>query len=269
MSDTVYYKTEEEIALIRKSSLLVSETIAAVAAAIRPGVRTGELDQLAEDFIHDHGAIPAFKGYQGFPSTLCVSVNDQVVHGIPGDRELREGDLVSVDCGVVWNGFYGDSAYTFALQGADPGHLELMHVTHEALYRGIKAAVAGNRLGDIGFAVQDFAEREKGHGVVRELVGHGIGRELHESPEVPNFGRRGKGMKLLEGLVIAIEPMINLGSKHVLVLDDGWTVCTQDGKVSAHFEHTVVVRKSQAQILSSFEPIEEVVKTNPDLQDFR
>ncbi len=267
MSGTIYYKTEEEIELIRKSSLLVTETIAEVGKYVKPGVTTLELDGIAETFIRDHGAIPAFKGYADFPNTLCTSLNEQVVHGIPNNDAIKEGDVVSIDCGTIINGFYGDAAFTYALQGTPEKTMQLLQTTIASLYRGIGQAVVGKRLGDIGYAIQQFAEVELGYGVVRDLVGHGIGRALHESPEVPNYGKRGKGLKLKEGLVIAIEPMINLGDKRVKVSSDGWTVSTIDGKPSGHYEHTLVVKKGEADILSSFKPIEEVIKNNPDLQD--
>ena len=252
-------KNEEEIELIRISSLLVGKTLAEVAGHIRPGVKTSELDRIAEEFIRDHGAVPGFKGYGGFPGTLCTSVNDQVVHGIPGDYELKDGDVLSIDCGVKKDGFYGDSAFTFTVGEVDDQILQLLKRTRESLYKGIEAAVAGNRIGDIGFAVQSYCE-SFGYGVVRDLVGHGLGSELHEKPEVPNFGRRGKGKELKEGMVLAIEPMINLGRKKVYQARDGWTIRTDDGSPSAHFEHDVVVRKGTAEILSTFDFIDEVLK---------
>ncbi|MBX7182671.1 MAG: type I methionyl aminopeptidase [Bacteroidia bacterium] len=255
----LYLKTEEEIEKIRKSSLLVGEVIAEVAKLIAPGVKTIDLDKVAEQFIRDNKAIPAFKGYRGFPASLCISVNDAVVHGIPGKEELKEGDVVSIDCGVKLDGWYGDSAYTFGVGNISPEIKQLLDVTKQSLYEGIRFAVSGMRIGDISFAVQNHAEKF-GYGVVRELVGHGIGRNLHEEPEVPNYGRRGNGVKCLEGMVIAIEPMINMGSKNVYTKEDRWTIGTSDGKPSAHFEHTVCIRKGQADILSSFAPIEEVEK---------
>lgn len=254
----VRIKTAEEVELIRESSLLVGSTLAAVAELIRPGVTTLELDAVAETFIRDHGAEPGFKGYGGFPNSLCTSVNEAVVHGIPNDRPLQEGDVVSVDCGVLKNGFYGDSAYTFAVGEIDPKIQQLLDVTKECLYLAIEQAVVGNRIGDIGWACQQHAERH-GFGVVRELVGHGLGKELHEAPEVPNFGRRGNGPRLMDGMVLAIEPMINLGRREVRQEDDGWTIVTADRLVSAHFEHDVVVRSGQAEVLSSFEAIEVVL----------
>ncbi|GAB4315330.1 MAG: type I methionyl aminopeptidase [Bacteroidales bacterium] len=257
-------KTEEEIGLIRESSLLVGKTLAEVARLIRPGVKTIELDRRAETFIRDNGAVPGFKGYNGFPFTLCISVNENVVHGFPSDYELKEGDVVSVDCGVLMNGFYGDSAYTFAVGEIDPEVAALLERTKESLYLGIEKAVAGNRVGDIGNAIQRYVEGF-GYGVVRDLVGHGLGSNLHEKPEVPNFGRRGSGPLLVENMVLAIEPMINLGSRKVVLEKDGWTFRTADRKPSAHFEHDIVVRKGKAEILSTFEYIEEVInkKQNP------
>jgi methionyl aminopeptidase len=263
----IYYKTDEEIELLRNSCLLVSKTLAHVGSMIRPGIKGSELDQAAETFIRDHGAVPGFKGYNGFPATLCMSLNEAVVHGIPSDAPLKEGDVVSIDCGVHMNDYFGDSAFTFAL--GDPGEavMQLLRVTNTSLYRAIEAAVAGQRIGDIGFAVQDYVERQHNYSVVRELVGHGIGRNLHEEPEVPNYGKRGRGPKLKEGLVIAIEPMVNLGRKEVKQSQDGWTVVTRDGQVSAHYEHTVAVRKGKADILSDHTLVEEQVRKNPNLQE--
>ena len=254
----IYYKTEEEIELVRKSSLLVAKTHAEIAGLIKPGITTLALDKIAEEFIRDNGGVPAFKGYGGFPNTLCMSPNEQVVHGIPNDRFLENSEILSVDCGVVMNGYYGDSAFTYEVGEVDVETKKLLKVTKESLYKGIEQAVAGNRIGDIGYAVQQHAE-SFGYGVVRELVGHGVGKNLHESPEVPNHGRRGKGVMLKEGLVIAIEPMINMGTKCILQHNDGWTITTIDNKPSAHFEHTIVVRKGKAEILSSFEEIEKKI----------
>jgi len=251
-------KTEEEIELIRESSLLVGKTLAEVAKIIAPGVKTEKLDRIAEEFIRSQDAVPGFKGYNGFPATLCISVNDEVVHGIPGKRELVDGDIVSVDCGVKKNGFYGDSAYTFAVGDVKEEVLLLMQRTKESLYRGIENAIAGKRIGDIGFAVQSYVEGF-GYSVVRDLVGHGLGSNLHEKPEVPNFGRRGHGKELRPGMVLAIEPMINLGVKDVVQDRDGWTIRTADRKPSAHFEHDIVVRKGKAEILSTFDYIEEIL----------
>lgn len=254
----VIFKTDEEIELIRESSQLVSKTLAEVAKVIAPGITTLKLNNLAEEFIRDNGAIPVFLNYNGFPYSLCISLNDQVVHGFPSNYELKEGDIVSVDCGVIKNNFFGDSAYTFAVGDISSEARELLDVTKECLNRGIEKALSGSRIGDIGFAVQDYAERN-GFGVVRELVGHGVGHNLHEKPEVPNYGRRGSGMKLQEGMVIAIEPMINGGKAGVKFWNDGWTVSTTDGKLSAHFEHTVAIKKGKADILSTFDYIEEVL----------
>lgn len=254
----IYYKTIEEIERIRESSLLVARTLAEVAKRISPGVTSLDLDKLAEEFIRDHGAVPAFKGYNGFPASLCVSPNSEVVHGIPNNKPFKEGDIVSVDCGVLKNEYYGDSAYTFPIGDVSDAVRNLLRVTKESLYQGINAAVEGKRLQDISFEIQTYCESH-GYSVVRELVGHGIGRKLHEAPEVPNFGKRGSGPKLKQGLVIAIEPMINMGRKNVLHGKDGWTITTQDGLPSAHFEHTIAVGKDKAEILSSFRFIEEAL----------
>jgi len=254
----IQYKTDEEIRLLKQSSLLVGKTLAEVAKLIRPGIKTIELDKIAEEFIRDHGAVPGFKGYGSFPNTLCISVNEQVVHGIPDKRELKDGDIVSIDCGTIMNDFYGDSAYTFAVGEVDKEILLLLERTKESLYKGIEMAVCGKRIGDIGFAIQSYTE-QFGYGVVRDLVGHGLGRSLHEKPEVPNYGKRGTGVKLKEGMVLAIEPMINLGTKDIIQEKDGWTIRTADRKPSAHFEHDVAIRKGKAEILSTFEFIEEVL----------
>ncbi len=262
----IIYKTSEEIELIRKSCLLVCKVLAQVGETIKPGMTGEELDKNAEELIRSHGAEPGFKGYQGFPSTLCISVNSEVVHGIPSLREFQEGDVVSVDCGTFMNGFYGDAAYTFALGDVDEAVMELLRVTNESLYRAIDMAVAGKRLGDIGFAVQNYTERVHNYSVVRELVGHGLGKSLHEAPEVPNYGRRGRGPKLQEGLVIAIEPMINLGKRDVNTHQDGWTVLTKDMKPSAHYEHTVAVQKNKADILSDHIIVEEAIERNSDVK---
>lgn len=254
----IYYKTDEEIEIQRESSLLVGKTLAEVAKHIRPGVKTKTLDKIAEEFILDYGAKPGFKGYGGFPATLCISVNDEVVHGIPGKRELKDGDIVSIDCGTIWQGFYGDSAYTFEVGEVDKEVHLLLERTKQSLYLGIEKAVTGKRVGDIGHAVQSYVE-QFGYGVVRDLVGHGVGRNLHEKPEVPNYGRRGTGVKLKKGMVLAIEPMINMGRKEVVQDADGWTIRTIDGKPSAHFEHDVAIRDGKPDILSTFEYIEEVL----------
>ena len=255
----INYKSVEEIELIRESSLLVAKTLGEIAKVIRPGIKTIELNKLAETYIRDNGGVPAFLNYSGFPYSLCISLNDQVVHGFPGKYELVEGDLVSVDCGVLMNKYYGDSAYTFAIGEVSEQVEKLMRVTKECLYLGIDKAVAGMRVGDIGAAVQEHAEKN-GFGVVKELVGHGVGTHLHEKPEVPNYGRRGSGIKLEEGMVIAIEPMINAGRAGVKFWDDGWTVSTSDKKPSCHYEHTVAIRKGKADILSSFAFVDEVLK---------
>jgi methionyl aminopeptidase len=252
-------KQSDEIELIRISSLLVGKTLAEVAKHIKPGVTTAYLDKIAEAFIRDHGAEPGFKGYGGFPGTLCTSVNDQVVHGIPGNYLLKEGDVLSVDCGVKKDGYFGDSAFTFTVGEVSEDVRLLLQRTRESLEIGIQAAVAGNRVGDIGYSIQQYCE-SFGYGVVRDLVGHGLGSNLHEKPEVPNFGRRGKGKELKEGMVLAIEPMINLGKHKVYQMRDGWTIKTDDGSPSAHFEHDIVVRKGKAEILSTFDFIDEILK---------
>jgi methionyl aminopeptidase len=254
----IQYKSNEQIELIRESSLLVGKTLAEVAKMIKPGINPIDLDRRAEEFILDHQAIPAFKGYGSFPNSLCLSVNDVVVHGIPTKDVLKDGDIISVDCGVLKNGYYGDSAYTFEVGEVAPEISQLLRVTKESLYKAIEKAVVGNRLGDVSFAVQEHAEKH-GYGVVKELVGHGIGQHLHEKPEVPNYGTRGTGLKMMEGLVIAIEPMINLGKAAIWQLNDGWTIKTKDGLASAHFEHTIAIRKGKADILSSFDFVEEVL----------
>lgn len=253
--------------MMRRSAQLVSRTLAEVAAFLKPGLTLLEIDQLAEDFIRSHHGIPSFKNYQGFPNAACISVNEAVVHGIPGDYALQSGDIVSVDLGAILEGYHGDSAYTFAIGEVDEKVLTLLRVTKAALYKGIEQAVAGNRIGDIAYAVQQHTEGEHGYGVVRELVGHGLGQDLHEDPQIPNYGRRGKGRKLKEGLVICIEPMVNLGGKEVAYLDDGWTVVTKDGSVSAHYEHVVRVRKGTPEVLSDFSGIEQAEKANTALND--
>jgi methionyl aminopeptidase len=254
----IYIKTDEEVEIQRKSSLLVGKTLAEVAKLIKPGVNTSVLDKVAETYIRDNGAVPGFKGYGGFPATLCISVNEEVVHGIPGNRELKDGDIVSVDCGTLMNEFYGDSAYTFAVGEVDEKVLLLLERTKQSLYLGIEQAIVGKRVGDIGHAVQHYVEGF-GYTVVRDLVGHGVGRNLHEKPEVPNYGRRGSGIKLRNGMCLAIEPMINLGVKDVVQDKDGWTIRTVDAQPSAHFEHDIVVRNGKADIMSTFEYIEQVL----------
>jgi methionyl aminopeptidase len=253
-----FIKSEEEVELLRASNNLVSRTLGMLAGYIKPGISTLELDQLAETYICDNGGTPGFKNYNGFPSTLCTSVNEAVVHGIPSEYRLQDGDIISVDCGVILKGYYGDSAFTFPVGEVDPKVIRLLKVTRESLEAGVRAAVAGNRVGDISYAVQTVAERA-GYSVVRELVGHGIGKRLHESPEVPNFGRRGSGPKLEKGVVICIEPMINLGRRDTIQSGDGWTVKTIDGRPSAHFEYAVAVDRDKADVLTTFEYIDNVL----------
>lgn len=263
----IYYKTSEEIELIRQSCLLVSKAHAHIASILRPGMTGLQIDKEAETLIRDHGALPAFKGYRGFPGTLCVSVNETIVHGIPNDKPFTEGDVVSVDCGVLWNKYYGDSAYTYMVGEVTEEVRRLLIVTEECLYLGIAEARVGNRIGDIGSAIQEHAERKHGYGVVRELVGHGVGRNLHEEPEVPNFGKKGRGPMIKEGLVIAIEPMINMGTRQVRQLQDGWTVITRDRKPSAHFEHTIAVFAHGAEPLSDHRMVEEAIAVNKELSE--
>jgi methionyl aminopeptidase len=256
----IYLKTDEEIELMRAANRLVGATLAEVAKHITPGVTTYQLDKIADEFIHDQGAIPLFKGYNGFPNALCISVNENVVHGIPGAYQLKDGDIVSVDCGAKINGYCGDSAYTFEVGEVDPAVKKLLQTTKESLYVGISNAVEGKRIGDIGNAIQHYCE-DRGYSVVRELVGHGIGKEMHEAPEVPNYGKKGYGVLLKSGMCIAIEPMINLGKKNVRFdKKDGWTVSTADRKPSAHFEHTIAIRPGKADILSTFELIDQVLQ---------
>jgi methionyl aminopeptidase len=260
-----YYKTEAEIELMRQSALLVSQTLTAVAGTLKPGITTLSIDKMIGEFIRDHQAVPSFLNYRGYPYNSCISVNDVVVHGFPGKEELKEGDIISVDIGVVKNGFHGDHAYTFCIGFPGEEVARLVKITKASLYKGIEKAVAGNRVGDISFAIQEATEKKHGYGVVRELVGHGLGRSLHEDPQVPNYGKRGTGPKLKEGLVLAIEPMINLGGKDVYTEDDGWTVRTADRRPSVHFEHDVCVRKTRAEILSDYSIIETAEKANADL----
>lgn len=255
----VFYKSEEEIALIRESAQILGKAHGIVAANIKEGITTLHLDKLAEEFIRDSGGIPSFKGYNGFPYSLCISVNETVVHGFPGNYLIKDGDVVSVDCGVKFKNFHSDSAYTHAIGQVDDATLDLLLKTKESLFKGIEKAIVGNRMGDVANAIQQHVEKD-GYTVVRELVGHGIGRNLHEAPEVPNYGKRGQGLKLQAGLVIAIEPMVNLGSRNIVQESDGWTIRTRDRKPSAHFEHTVVVRKEKAEILTTWEYIEKALK---------
>jgi methionyl aminopeptidase len=261
----IHYKSKAEIELIRESCQLVEQALTLVAKAIKPGATTLQLNNLAEQFLLDNKSLPSFKGYHDYPFASCISVNDAVVHGFPTNTEIKEGDLISVDIGAFKNGFHGDSAYTFAVGNASDEVKKLMRVTKESLYMGIEKAIHGGRVGDIGYAIQHYTEREHGYGVVRDLVGHGVGRKLHEDPQVPNYGKRGSGAKLKEGMVIAIEPMINMGTKDVFHAEDGWTILTQDGQPAAHYEHTVCVQKGKAAILSSFTAIEIAEKENSNL----
>jgi methionyl aminopeptidase len=258
-------KSNEEVELMRKSALLVSRTLTQIATDLRPGLKTIDMDRRIGEFVRDHHAVPSFLGYNDYPYNSCISVNDVVVHGFPGAYELKEGDIVTVDVGVILAGWHGDHAYTFAV--GDPGEevMQLIRVTKESLYRGIEKAIVGNYVGDISYAVQDYTEKKHGYGVVRELVGHGLGKNLHEDPQVPNYGKRGSGKKLKEGLVLAIEPMINLGTRQVFTESDGWTVRTKDGKPSVHFEHDVCVRPHKADILSNYHIIEQAERANANL----
>ncbi|MCF8450540.1 MAG: type I methionyl aminopeptidase [Taibaiella sp.] len=261
----IHIRSREEIEIMRKSALMVSATLTEVAKLLRPGITTLSIDRMAEQFIRDNGGIPSFKGYHGFPASLCISVNDIVVHGIPGAYELKDGDIISVDCGFYKNGYHGDSAYTFAIGNVQPEVLQLLKITKESVFKGVEQAKDNNRVGDIAYAIEHFTSRVNPYGVVRELVGHGVGRDLHEDPQVPNYGRRGEGKRLKDGMVLAIEPMINLGTKEVYTWDDGWTVSTKDKKASAHFEHTTAVRKGKGEPLSSFAPIEIAETANIEL----
>jgi methionyl aminopeptidase len=261
----IIYKTNEQVEQMRYSALLVSKTLSEVAKILKPGITSLFIDKIIGEFIHDYKAIPSFLNYRGYPYNSCISVNDVVVHGFPNKSELKEGDIVSIDIGVILNDWHGDHAYTFAIGEPTDDVKQLIKVTKESLYKGIEKAVAGNRVGDISFAIQEYTEKKHGYGVVRELVGHGLGRSLHEDPQVPNYGKRGSGSKLKEGVVLAIEPMINLGKKDVYTEEDGWTVRTTDHKPSVHFEHDVCVRKMKADILSDYSIIEAVERANPNL----
>lgn len=245
-------KSAEDIALMRESALIVSKTLGLLAKEVKPGVTTLKLDKLAEEFIRDHEAVPGFLGLYDFPNTLCMSPNAQVVHGIPNNNPLKDGDIISIDCGAVKNGFYGDHAYTFEVGEVDPETKALLKITKESLYEGIAEFKIGKRVGDVGFAIQKYAE-DHGYGVVRELVGHGLGKKMHEDPEIPNYGRRGRGKKFKNGMTIAIEPMINQGTKRIKQLKDGWTILTLDGKPSAHFEHDVALIDGRPKLLSTFD----------------
>lgn len=259
-------KTREEIELMRESALIVSKTLGEIAKAIKPGVTTLQLDKIAEEYIRDHGAIPGFLGLYDFPNTLCMSPNEQVVHGIPNKESLQEGDIISVDCGALKNGFYGDHAYTFAIGEINEETKKLLQVTKESLYVGIREFRLGNRVGDVGFAIQNYTEKH-GYGVVRELVGHGLGQEMHEDPEMPNYGKRGRGKKFIEGMVVAIEPMINLGTHHIKQFSDGWTIKTADNKPSAHFEHDVAIINGKPELLSTFKYIYDALGIESDEED--
>ncbi len=261
----IYYKTPAEIELMRESAQLVSKTLAEAAKVLKPGVTTLQLDQLISEYIRDNGAVPSFLNYRGYPFASCISVNEVVVHGFPNARPLQAGDIISIDIGVIRKGYHGDHAYTFAIGDPGPEVMQLIRVTKESLYKGIEKAVAGGRVGDISYAIQEHTEKKYGYGVVRELVGHGLGRHLHEDPQVPNYGRRGTGAKLKEGLVLAIEPMINLGKKEVYTEQDGWTVRTTDRQPSVHFEHDVAIGKGKPNILSDYTIIEAAEKANPHL----
>ncbi|VBB44646.1 Methionine aminopeptidase [uncultured Paludibacter sp.] len=255
----IFLKSDEEIELLRNSNQIVAKTLAELAKIIAPGVTTLQLDKRADEFIRDNGGVPGFLGYNGYPNSICTSVNEQVVHGIPSDKVvLKEGDIISVDCGVYKDGFHGDSAYTFCVGEVDPEVKALLRTTKESLYKGIEQAYEGKRLGDVGAVIQQYCE-ERGYSVVREMIGHGVGRNLHELPEVPNYGRKGNGTMLKAGMTIAIEPMINMGTRYLVFEKDGWTTRTQDRKPSAHFEHSVAIRRGKADILSSFEYIEQVL----------
>lgn len=261
----IKYKTKEEIEIMRHSCLLVGKAHAAVVDLLRPGITTMQINDTVEQFIMDNGARPSFKNYHGFPYATCISMNEAVVHGFPGNHVLKDGDIISLDIGVYKNGFHGDSAYTYAIGEVSDDIKRLLRVTKESLYIGIDKARQGNRIGDIANAIQEHTEKKNGYGVVRELVGHGLGRDLHEDPQVPNYGKKGWGVKLKEGMVLAIEPMINMGVKEVVHLDDGWTVLTKDRKPSAHFEHDVCITKGDPDILSSFLEIEEAERKNINL----
>lgn len=252
----VHLKTEEEIQFIKEGAQILGRAHGEVAKLVKPGVKTSALDTVAEEYIRDFGGVPSFKNYNGFPASLCISVNDVVVHGFPGNYELREGDVISVDCGVYFKGLHSDSAYTYPLEGVKEEVLLLLDRTYESLLKGIEQAKAGNRMGDVSHAIQSYVE-SFGYGVVRELVGHGVGKNLHEDPEVPNFGKRGKGVKLVAGMVFAIEPMINLGTKKVVQERDGWTIRTADKRVSAHFEHMVAIHEEKTEVLTTHRYIEE------------
>jgi methionyl aminopeptidase len=255
----IHYKTSEEVLKIKESANILGKAHGEIAKYVKEGVKTSSLDKIAEEFIRDHGAVPSFKGYNGFPASLCISVNEVVVHGFPSEYELKDGDIISIDCGVFHQGFHSDSAYTYPIGEVSPSVLALLRATRDSLYLGIEQAVSGNRIGDIGHSIQKFVEA-KGYTVVRELVGHGLGRKLHEAPEVPNYGKKGSGPLLKQGMVIAIEPMINLGSRNIVQERDGWTIRTADRKPSAHYEHTVAIFEDRTEVLTTHKYIEEIVK---------
>jgi methionyl aminopeptidase len=261
----IIIKTEAEIAMMKESATLVSKTLTEVAKMLKPGITTLQIDKLCGDFVRDHKAIPSFLNYRGYPHNICASVNDVVVHGFPNRDELKEGDIVSIDMGLILNGWHGDHAYTFIIGDVSEAVLKLVRVTKESLYKGIEKAISGNRIGDIAYAIQEHTEKKNGYGVVRELVGHGLGRSLHEDPQMPNYGKRGNGPKLKENMVLAIEPMINMGTKDVYTEDDGWTVRTRDGKPSVHFEHDVCIKRNKALILSDYSIIEAAEQANSNL----
>lgn len=258
-------KTEAEIAMMREAALLVSKTLTEVAKMLKAGVTTMQIDRICAEFARDHKAIPSFLNYKGYPFNICASVNDVVVHGFPNNIALKDGDVVTIDMGLILNGWHGDHAYTFIIGEASEENKKIVNITKESLYKGIEQAVVANRVGDIAYAIQKHTEKDNGYGVVRELVGHGLGRSLHEDPQVPNYGKKGNGPKLKENIVLAIEPMINLGTKEVYTEDDGWTIRTRDGKVSVHFEHDVCVKKNKAYILSDYSIIETAEQANPNL----
>jgi methionyl aminopeptidase len=259
MNTMIFYKTKDEIDLIKKSALVLGKAHGEVAKLIKPGVKTKDLDKIAEEYIKDNNGYPSFKGYNNFPASLCISINDEVVHGIPGNYELKDGDVVSIDCGVCLNGFHSDSAYTYAVNTNSEEVKRLLQITKDSLYVGISQVKVGNRIGDVSYAIQDYVEKNK-FSVIRELVGHGLGKNLHEEPQVPNFGKRGRGIVLKDGLVIAIEPMVNMGKRNITQANDGWTIRTADKKPSAHFEHTVAIVDGKCEILTTFEYIEKDYK---------
>lgn len=261
----IFYKTKEDIEQLRESALMVGKTLSEVAKVMKPGVTTAFLDEIAETFIRDNGCVPTFKGYGGFPASLCISINEEVVHGIPGKREIREADIVSVDCGVTMNGWVGDSAYTFAVSGTSDEVMKLLRVTKQSLYEAVKVCTEGKRVGDIGYTIQKYCE-SFGYGIVRELCGHGLGNVMHEDPMIPNYGKMGTGRKLQKGMTIAVEPMITLGGHAVIFESDGWTCRTKDRKPAAHYEHDIAISEDGPDILSSFAAIEEQERSNANIE---